>query len=553
MKKIIPIIFAGILFGSGNVCAEVVDLGNLRAKINENTNIPSVQMNVEVYAPEKEYADLGTADDYKDVLVYRKVVKTDENGIIDLVFEVGGNNTESGIYTVEVSGEDYFNSTKVLLTDTEQAQNIIAQINNAINNNEASVVQGMIADYIENNPYDLYIKADEYLKPDVYSLAAKLVYNYLSVERLSLSTDNVQFIMNKAISVAALQKGYVTNIITDAELFGLDNSELSSWYKKYYVTEKTGQRIAERITGKVYNSFKEFDEGLCESFVLSVLEVPDGVDNAKELLKAFSGKIGAGATGTEKQYSSVMNKNFEDYNDLASAFNSYKEPNSNNSGNGSGGGSKGSGRGNVPSIAVSNQTVNDTGQQTSYPMTIFSDLEDVSWAEEAIVYLAENGIVNGKGNNLFYPNDYITREEFVAILVRAIIPEQQQAELSFLDVEADAWYYDSIAKAVGAGVVNGISNDTFGIGENITRQDMAVMINRIGIYVSDEFENTLTEYDLFGDDNAISEYAKSAVYKLRELEIINGIDQWNFVPTAFATRAQAAKMIYGLLSLQGGV
>lgn len=551
MKRIISIIIAGILFGSGITYAEVVDLGNLTARIYEDTKIPSTQMNVEVYAPDKGYADLIGSSDYKDILVYRKIVKTDENGMIDLTFKVGGTNPKSGIYTVEVSGTDYYNSTKVLLTDTNMAQTVIENINKTILEDEASVAVGKISGYIEHNPYDLYIKADEYLKSDIYSVAANLVYNYLTTKNLTLSVGNAQFIMNKAVAVAALQKGYVTNIIADADIFGLDSGELSSWYKKQYVTEKTGTRMAERITGKQYSSFGEFDEALCESFVLSVLEAPDGVDNAREVMQAFSSKIGTGATGTEKRYASVMNKNFANYSDLATAFNAYKDDSV--AGNVVVSGNGGNSGGSVPSVSINKQIIDNKGQQTSYPITVFNDLEGVSWAEEEIVYLAENGIVSGKGNNLFCPNDYITREEFVAILVRAIIPQQQSAELSFSDVSPDAWYYDSIAKAVGAGVVNGISDDVFGVGANITRQDMAVMIDRIGIYVSDEFEESLTEYDLFGDDNDIAEYAKSAVYKLRELEIINGIDEWNFAPTAYATRAQAAKMIYGLLSLQGGV
>ena len=42
------------------------------------------------------------------------------------------------------------------------------------------------------------------------------------------------------------------------------------------------------------------------------------------------------------------------------------------------------------------------------------------------------------------------------------------------DVKEDAWYY--IAQNLG--VVQGIGDNKFGIGSNITRQDMAVMAYR---------------------------------------------------------------------------
>ena len=47
----------------------------------------------------------------------------------------------------------------------------------------------------------------------------------------------------------------------------------------------------------------------------------------------------------------------------------------------------------------------------------FVDLNTVEWAYEAIMALADNGIVNGKTDNEFYPNDKVTREEFAKLLV----------------------------------------------------------------------------------------------------------------------------------------
>ena len=55
----------------------------------------------------------------------------------------------------------------------------------------------------------------------------------------------------------------------------------------------------------------------------------------------------------------------------------------------------------------------------------------------------------------------------------------------------------------------------------------------------------------FADKTEISGYASDAVQTMAKAGIINGSDG-NFMPKAYATRAQAAKMIYEILSIKEG-
>ena len=55
--------------------------------------------------------------------------------------------------------------------------------------------------------------------------------------------------------------------------------------------------------------------------------------------------------------------------------------------------------------------------------------------------------------------------------------------------------------------------------------------------------------EAFSDDAAISDYAKNAVYTLKEMQIIGGMGDDRYEPQGFATRAQAAVIIYRLLSI----
>ena len=57
-----------------------------------------------------------------------------------------------------------------------------------------------------------------------------------------------------------------------------------------------------------------------------------------------------------------------------------------------------------------------------------------------------------------------------------------------------------------------------------------------------------TPHELFADDDEISDYAKKAVYALRAAGVVSGITDDEFAPKENATRAQAAKIIYSILT-----
>jgi len=182
---------------------------------------------------------------------------------------------------------------------------------------------------------------------------------------------------------------------------------------------------------------------------------------------------------------------------------------------------------------------------------IFSDIDDVEWARKAIVTLSDEKIINGKGNNKFCPNDYITREEFVKLIVAAFLPNGKKADVSFEDVAEDAWYADYVKIAYGNDIVKGISDRSFGSGSNITRQDMAVIARRIvescGLKAEIDSEK---EQWIFSDDAMISDYAKTGIYDLYKMGLINGVDEGKFAPVDLVTRAQAAKIIYNLYMIK---
>lgn len=215
-----------------------------------------------------------------------------------------------------------------------------------------------------------------------------------------------------------------------------------------------------------------------------------------------------------------------------------------NSGGGGGGGSFTVPSSSIASSASNPQLPSNTTQQTGTPSIGFTDLGGAAWAAEAINALAERGIVSGKSEGIFAPNDNITRAEFAKIVVSAFGLEDDTATVDiFSDVNEGDWYYSFIAAAYNNGIINGYDNGTFGVNDNITRQDMAVIIYRAAERAGISFD-AVNEEITFEDGAEIADYARDAVRTLQTAGIINGISDTEFAPGMNATRAQAAKMIY---------
>ena len=181
------------------------------------------------------------------------------------------------------------------------------------------------------------------------------------------------------------------------------------------------------------------------------------------------------------------------------------------------------------------------GPETSNPAEVpagFSDLANVDWAKDAIEKLAKNGIVAGYDDNTFKPHKNITREEFIKMVVAAQGISLNANACALADVDQSKWYAPYVNAAYQAGIIKGVSETEFGIGKEITREDMAVIIARIKNYGSaGETQNA------FVDEEGIAPYAKDAVYSLHKAGKIAGIGDNMFGPKQIVTRAQAAKII----------
>lgn len=231
----------------------------------------------------------------------------------------------------------------------------------------------------------------------------------------------------------------------------------------------------------------------------------------------------------------------------AEAEEKEEEKNNNHPSGGGGGGGGGGGKRlevEIPEIKLPVQE--ETVPVEPEKIISFSDLDGYEWAEDAVIYLAENEIISGKSENHYYPADNISREEFVKILVLALGVADDNAVSSFTDVPSDAWYTPYIAAAYNKGWVNGYEDGSFGIGESITREQMATMFYR-AITDVDGATDVVNSTVSFTDYGQISAYASDAVMSLAKAEHMNGVGMGMFQPKRTATRAETAVLVYTYL------
>ena len=112
----------------------------------------------------------------------------------------------------------------------------------------------------------------------------------------------------------------------------------------------------------------------------------------------------------------------------------------------------------------------------SYDEKAFTDLNNHSWAKDAITRLAARGIINGTSASTFAPGKNITRAEFTTLIVRTFGFEGEKA--SFADVPSSAYYAEAVGIAKSLGIVNGVTENSFAPESEISREDMMVIMAR---------------------------------------------------------------------------
>lgn len=181
-------------------------------------------------------------------------------------------------------------------------------------------------------------------------------------------------------------------------------------------------------------------------------------------------------------------------------------------------------------------------QPTTPGNSNFSDVAANAWYYNAVSYVSANGIMTGTTSTTFSPNTYLNRAMVATVLYRMAGSPTVTGVSPFADVKnTNDWYYNAVVWAQKNGIVTGTTATTFAPGNNITRQDLALMLYRFARYQGKSVTATgsLTS---FSDNASVGSWASTALQWAVGQGIITG-SAGRLNPTGTATRAEAAAML----------
>ena len=172
----------------------------------------------------------------------------------------------------------------------------------------------------------------------------------------------------------------------------------------------------------------------------------------------------------------------------------------------------------------------------------FSDVKEDSWFYDSVKNLYNKGIIKGTSKDEFSPDMKLTRGMLVTMIHRLEKEEKSTKKISFKDVKEGSYYYDAIAWAAEKEIVLGYSADTFGAEDEITREQVALILYRYQKYLNKDTKVKGLELK-FDDGKEVSKEAKDAMEWAVVKEIIKGRSESILAPKEKATRAEVAVMI----------
>lgn len=535
-------------------------------EVSENDGLDSMDCRAELNVDDRE------------VFVTGSVGEAADREILLIVKETGEENKIAAITSVTPGKNGYF---ETLLKISDQTEADDFKLITALNNNgkktdkEAEVkferifcmpdkdtLNNYISDLNAEDP-DLFKKTVDLLADNKIILddAVKAEYLQHKDEILKAAFDYVT--AHKVSKICGFDNCLKAFCAETAMQYAEDTDTCFKEYAEVMGIDLGGEySLIEHKVGNTYKALaaeadvktpEAIEELFRKSIAIAYVNA-SGADKMDEILQKYNSFFKLDLAGDYAKLNKtdvcklLVNKNFKSIEEIRAAFNNgiaLVKKNTSQPSGGTGGGGGGSSK-TVP-ITVSPNTADQTKEATENEAAYYSDVAKTRWSYSAISALSQMGIINGD-NGQFKPENNVTREEFAKMIVLAAGCYNTAAKSDFDDIPQKAWYESYVASAFEAGIVNGTSDVTFGVGLDIRREDMAVMIYRAFKQAAGETA-VIKDYAGFLDDDRISDYAKEAVRVLYSRNVISGFDDNTFLPGSPSTREQAAVMIYNMLSL----
>lgn len=178
--------------------------------------------------------------------------------------------------------------------------------------------------------------------------------------------------------------------------------------------------------------------------------------------------------------------------------------------------------------------------ETEEPGLPFTDVPDGIWYEEAVRFVYDNGIMQGTAEGQFTPYGVTTRGTIVTMLYR-LEGEPAVTGSDFADVADGQFYSNAVAWASANGIVSGYGNGSFGPSDNVTREQMAVILHNYAVFKGYDVSAS-GDLSVFTDSGAISSWAQESMAWAVGSGLMSGKGSGVLDPSGTATRAELAQM-----------
>lgn len=164
-----------------------------------------------------------------------------------------------------------------------------------------------------------------------------------------------------------------------------------------------------------------------------------------------------------------------------------------------------------------------------------------NYAQDAILNMTKQQMMNGVGNRSFAPLKPITRAEYITMIDRLLGVKPVASPLpAFADVPKSSWYYEWIQPAVQLNIAKGTNAVQFEPGRSVTREEAAVILARA---LKQPLEGSQDAPEkLFHDQDQIQTWAKASVFRLSHVGLVAG-NNGRFLPQDPITRQEAAVLL----------
>ncbi len=217
---------------------------------------------------------------------------------------------------------------------------------------------------------------------------------------------------------------------------------------------------------------------------------------------------------------------------------------------GDGGSSGGSGSGGSGGSGSGDTETPDTETPDTETPSVelpYTDVASDAWYYKAAGYMYEKGLMSGVTETAFGPNQTLTRGMIAQILYN-LAGQPEAASAGFNDVASDAWYAAAVNWISSSGVASGYGNGTFGPNDNITREQLAVILYNYAVNAGLDVSAS-ADLSGFADLGTMSSWAGNAMKWAVGAGMIGGKSADTLAPCSTATRAEVAQILMNFCGL----